>query len=88
MAQVFDEAMKLMSHSKDRYYTKAQENGLMADEKELMLVISEQIEQIKILKTAFLNVSWWRTLLLNLLSNYLLFRTHRIMKILWRPSLA
>lgn len=58
MAQLFDEAMKLMTHSKDRYYTKAQENGLMADEKELMLVISEQIEQIKILKTAFLNVSW------------------------------
>jgi hypothetical protein len=55
MAQLFDEAMKLMTHSKDRYYTKAQENGLMADEKELMLVISEQIEQIKILKTAFLN---------------------------------
>jgi len=56
MSQLFDEAVKLMTHSKDRYYTKSQEPGLMADEKELMLVMSEQIEQIKILKGAFLNV--------------------------------
>jgi len=52
-AQLFDECVKILSNAKDRYYVRSPDIPLMNEEKELLLIVAEQIEQIKHLKSSY-----------------------------------
>jgi hypothetical protein len=54
--ELFDDGIKILSNAKDRYYVRSPDIPLMNEEKELLFIVAEQIEQIKNLKSAFLVV--------------------------------